>query len=445
MWLKRTRVKTRHQEHTYLQIIHSYNDRGRNRQSVVASLGREEEVDRTLAEGLIKSLNSGISDILPSEEINLLDAKEWSEIALLGLAFNNTGLRRLFSDIGKLDSRLRQLESSVFLIVAYTILNETGGLPFWEWADTLFLPFGYKIPAKADLLASLALLNRPDVVQQAIANMHESHFAKADSNIHFICSANLVAANGEREPVFVEVTANPGFYPSALRVLPPGGRGIIDLPQSIYIFDASISPVGPALFRKANYLVRVGTDALPAWFEDEEQARGEILAPGKFNAWQGGGFRETRLQGRRIFILRPRAGNAPPLDRSFREPRELLVTNLPDGPYRICRMVYQYELFCENLHRLCTPPEITPAVSGKNVLFNSALIRLVLAHNLESSVGRGMQMGEILKLMEGVKAVELSYGPITRRYHTPLNPVQQRIMLAVGFKPHTSLSKMNFT
>ena len=77
MWIKKTVVKSKEKNYTYIQLVQSKMINGKSRQIVIANLGRMDKLDIAAVEGLAKILSSKVGDTLPPAQINLLPVQHY--------------------------------------------------------------------------------------------------------------------------------------------------------------------------------------------------------------------------------------------------------------------------------------------------------------------------------------------------------------------------------
>ena len=138
MWIKKTTVTRGGTKFKYLQLMKTVYEDGRSRQLLVASLGREDEVDLALAKRLAESITDSTYLFLPDELFTLLPTQLYGETFLLNKSFELTSLRRFMEDMAEFKGLARESADALFLIMSYYAFRR-GGAGMTEFRRQYFI------------------------------------------------------------------------------------------------------------------------------------------------------------------------------------------------------------------------------------------------------------------------------------------------------------------
>ena len=102
MFLKRTRVRSGKNTHTYLQLVQAYREGGRPRQRVVATLGREDQIDPAQIDRLVASLAPyGSRKRVGDADVSLLPGRAFGHVWALEHLWRELRLDRILEDLAR--------------------------------------------------------------------------------------------------------------------------------------------------------------------------------------------------------------------------------------------------------------------------------------------------------------------------------------------------------
>ena len=129
VFVKRTHVKSGGRVLTYLQLMESYRDGARTRQRLVKKLGREDHVDPSEIDRLIRSLapygSVRVHDELGADDVQLDPGFEYGSLHALDHVWNELALPRILSDLAA-DRRFSFDVASVVKAIVFGRVRKPG-------------------------------------------------------------------------------------------------------------------------------------------------------------------------------------------------------------------------------------------------------------------------------------------------------------------------------
>ncbi len=141
MFIKKTKVRSGKEVHTYLQLVESVWKDGRPTHRVVASLGREDRLSPGQVDRLIASLAPySLKGAPVAEPVDVVETREYGTLLVLEHLWKSLGLDRLLGSLAEGRSFAFDLEAAVRAMVFARVLEPSSDRGVLRWAKQVWVP-----------------------------------------------------------------------------------------------------------------------------------------------------------------------------------------------------------------------------------------------------------------------------------------------------------------
>jgi transposase len=140
MYPKLVNVESGGKKITYLRLIEKYTENGRQRERVIANLGRQDIVGREALGRLLKSLRRYTDEVLVTpDEINAKKVFEYGPVVGMRALWDEIGLRKWIEEGCGIDKGGGLGEPGVFAMVLNHLLTPRSELALVEWLEGVYI------------------------------------------------------------------------------------------------------------------------------------------------------------------------------------------------------------------------------------------------------------------------------------------------------------------
>ena len=445
MWIKKTSVKAKSGNYTYIQLIQSSRVAGKTRHKVVANLGRMDQLDMAQVETLVKSISSGTEDALAAEQLRLLPTRKYGPVMLLKRLMEATGAWRFLGDLVHHKKMNPDTVYAVFALLTYYVTNQNGDRPFFHWLEEYDLP-GAETIHPGTLEDALVLLNDTLAIRFGLLKPRQGE-APCYHYIYRGINDNVKKNIGDG---IVSLVVNGDFSPVSFQTLTYRSPYYYTLP---FPSDLFVSDSFPLLSECKNfhpdssrYICKLRREDMPQVFRRGGEVLDFVRSEGRFANYRGIGYRWAQFEGKTVVVLRPTPGYAGEVTTRRAEPREILAAN-SDGTGE---QIVEHYLYLErvqncffNLFFPCDLDFLYEKLPKRAVLYgvtNLAFLKILCFHSLEERTSElGLTAEDIFLECDGILSTQLMDGTSARRFHSKLTPLQSSIFQKIGISEHPTI------
>lgn len=222
--------------------------------------------------------------------------------------------------------------------------------------------------------------------------------------------------------------------------LPPDQIPLLENGDPVYIsgvFDQRFPAWASAQGRR--FLCRATTEDIAALLPDADIAA-TVAAEADYLPFQDYGYRVLDYGNLRVIVLRASAGHAPKLSAQFREPRDLLVTNMALSGERLMRLSVRLYDIESAFFELALPPDMGALLRHftggemQDMLANIHFMRLFLEGQLTHKLTpMGLTAADAYAICRSVRILRLEYGGRRQYIHSVYTPQQTELLNVLAF------------
>lgn len=442
MWIKKTKVKTKNKEYTYIQLVQSERSQGKIHHKVLANLGHLENLEMETLHTLVDALN-GANDSLDPELLCLLPTKKYGASLLLSHMLENMGIERFLSDLVRYRKMDISVSKAVTALLIYYSVNEDASFSFSDFLNQYSFPFSVTLTQEL-LDAALMLLSDRLIVRASLLNsgrsslpLYQYIYYTKNSNLPKISDGAVILILLDRQNTPVDLC----FMKQSYKHYSPHSADDVFISDS-YRLLRQCDAFHPETSR---YICRLRESELSDFFTDSYCVLTYSKSSGVFHDYNTLGFRTRNFENKTVIILRPFPGVSQRSSVGSAEPREILVSNLSDPPQQVLeRYLYLERLqnYFFNLFLPCDLNFIYKKLKPRKVLYalqNLIFIKILIFHAIERrTFALGLTASDVIREFDSLESVQLNDGSHARKFHSKPTPLQINIFQCLEIpKPPT--------
>lgn len=446
MWIKKTTVKTRNGNYTYIQLVQSTSVNGKSRHKVIANLGRMDQLDMKTVEALVSSVSSGTYDSLKREEISLLPVKRYGGVLLLKYLFEEMGIRRLLVDIANYKNLNLSTVDAVFALVAYYSTNHDEAMRFDDWLREVHVPNSENVN-KLSIRASAALLNDTTIICESLASVVNTGNSLKYNYVNLCMNKNI---KNIPEHVVVSALTTEDMTPVNFKIqkFPAFNQYDIFLDSDVIICDNfEILKVCRNFGADTiKYIYKLKKEEASFFFQDAGSVSDFVSSGGYFTVYGDMGYKSQLFEGKNIIVIRPTGGYVEELLQSVREPRDVLVTNLDADAQKTLDLYFHMEKIQNYFYTIFLPTDLDYlyAQMGNDLLchmiLNIYFLSFIFSDTIEKrAAALGLSTEDVFHELDDIVSAKISNGAATRHFHSKLTERHIEILSRMGLSPHPTV------
>lgn len=444
MWIKKTVVKSKEKNYTYIQLVQSKMINGKSRQIVIANLGRMDKLDIAAVEGLAKILSSKVGDTLPPAQINLLPVQHYGAHLLVQHLYGTYRLEQFLTELAHYKNLSLTVLPSAYAILLYYFLFDNPSVTFSSFIKKYYIP-GAEGICNETLFSAFTLLEKPVFYCGEAIDSTSSDLP----HMHYIISAHAENLKGVQQNAFCQISTDTKFSPisfqSSLEIenFPkPKTQDILigESPQFLLAssgFDPNSSP----------FICRADTNHLPLLFNTPSKVISFFQSGGLFLEFGNIGYKIGRYENKMLLLIRPSGGEAPSLNNDYAEPRECIITNIDRDPQWILSAIAHLDLLQDCFYSVFLPKDLKflyERITPKKLLFSVLtflFIKILFRTTLSQTVTPlGLTAEEAICVCDDILTTQIFDGTSLRRFHSEISSEQNTIFLRLGMKRPPAIS-----
>lgn len=326
MWIKKTAVKTKSGNYTYIQLVQSERVEGKTRHKVIANLGRLDKLDLEQVNAFVHAVTSGTGDSFKLEQIRLLPSKNYGASLILGHMLESLGIQRFLTDLAIYKKMDPDVVNGIFALLVYYSVSEDSSLAFSDFLNRSFLPFSDSIDQKL-LVSSLHLLADSSIIRASLLNCAQPDFPLYHY-VYYSVNDNLKKIS---ESGVILIVLDSGYVPvdfQSLKYHYPNYS--LRSPDDVFVSDnlSLLKKCESFCLESGRYICKLHRKDVTELFKDSGSILSYAASRGQFREYKGLGYRSKNFEGKTVVILRPAPGIAGRITAGQPEPREILVSSL---------------------------------------------------------------------------------------------------------------------